>query len=105
MSENQKSEEQTWLSVRETAKRLGTTEEMVRRKIRAFELPAQRLTDAPRAPWMIKADELERRLEMEERKRRFHELGIVTGYSDQGGPADQAFVAEVGRRHGPETAA
>src|SRR5215207_8195611 len=96
MSENEQSEEQVWLSVRETAKRLGTTDEMVRRKIRALELPAQRLTDAPRAPWMINAAALERRLETEERKRRFHESGVVVGFGD--------FHEKLETRHGPELA-
>ena len=54
---------------------------------------------------MIHAPTLERRLEVERVQQRIRDRGIVTGHSDEGDPVDQAFVAEIGRRHGPETAA
>ena len=70
-----------WLTVRETAEILGTSEEMVRRKIRAYELPASRLNYAPRSPWMINAAALQRRLEIDAHGKRVYDIGIVVGHS------------------------
>jgi hypothetical protein len=97
-------EDKQWLTVRETAARLNTSEEMVRRKIRASELPASRLTDAARAPWMINAATLERQLEVEAHRKRVQEAGIVVGRGDEGGPHDQALIGEVAAIHGSDTA-
>jgi hypothetical protein len=100
-------EHNEWLTVRETAKRLNTSEEMVRRKIRAFELPASRLTDAARAPWMIDARALEQQLQADAQLAEHREsmAGVVVGRSDEGGPLDEAFRAEVERLHGKPVAA
>jgi excisionase family DNA binding protein len=47
------------LSVRETAERLGLSQESVRRRIRRGELPALRLGEGPKVPLRIDEAELE----------------------------------------------
>jgi excisionase family DNA binding protein len=94
-----------WLTVRETAERLGQSEATIRRMIRAHELPASRQGRGSRAPWMVNAAALERRRQIEAHRKRMRESGVVVGYSDEGGPADEAFPAEIDLRHGADTAA
>jgi predicted DNA-binding transcriptional regulator AlpA len=74
--------EKMWLTVAETAERLGVSEPAVRRMIKAYKLPASRATSAKRSPWMINAPALERQIEIDEHKKRMQESGIVVGYGD-----------------------
>jgi excisionase family DNA binding protein len=87
-----------FLTVRETATRLGQSEETVRRMIRAGELPASRAhRGGTRAPWLIHAAALERQMEMDaeiaEARERLDSAGVVTGRGPE-------FLENVQRRHG-----
>lgn len=85
-------EQKDWLTVRETAERLGRSEETVRRMIRACKLPASRSGEGPRAAWLINASALERQLEVQATEQRVRDRGIVTGYGD--------FIEQVEARYG-----
>jgi excisionase family DNA binding protein len=87
-----------FLTVRETATRLGQSEETVRRMVRAGELPASRAErGGTRAPWLIHAAALERQLDIDaqirEAKERLASRGVVTGRGPE-------FLEDVERRHG-----
>ena len=89
------SESPEWLTVRQTAERLSLSEETVRRMIRNYELPASREHPGARAPWLINALVLERRLEADARRKRLEGMG--GGY----GPAGtEAAVAAAGEFNG-----
>jgi Helix-turn-helix domain len=104
-------DEKKWLTVRETAARLNRSEEMVRRMIRAGELPASRLSAAAKAPWMIDADELERQLKVHAERTavrmRLDRAGVTVGRSvdspPQGGGVvigrGEDFYAEIERAY------
>jgi excisionase family DNA binding protein len=99
--------EQRLLTIAETAARLGQSEATVRRRIAARELPAVRVGGGThRTRMRVLADELERQLQVDAelaatRKRL---AGVVRGRSDEGGPVDEAFRADVERLHGKPTA-
>lgn len=95
-----------WLTVSQVAETLGTSTETVRRMIKAGKLPASRASALPRAPWLINGPAWEQQKRDDEIRARTRErmAGVVVGRSDEGGPADEAFIAEVGRLHGPDTA-
>jgi len=85
-----------WLTVAETAEMLGISEQAVRKRIRSFKLPAQRLPGGSRAAWRVNRVALDRRLKAEAFRRRVRDAGIVVG----SGADDDAFAEEVGRLHG-----
>ncbi|MEQ9093550.1 MAG: helix-turn-helix domain-containing protein [Miltoncostaeaceae bacterium] len=86
-----------WLTVRQTARRLGETEEAVRRMIRAGDLPAQKATSSARAPWVVDALALEDQIAEDEQlaKRRARMAGVVVGYGED-------FHRQVAEAH-PDT--
>ncbi len=70
--------------------------ETVRRGITAGKYPASRASTAPRAPWLIDADEYERqrRQDDEEAARRERLRGVVVAYGDD------EFDARMEQEHG-----
>jgi excisionase family DNA binding protein len=95
-----------WLTVSQVAEAMDTSTETVRRLIKAGKLPAARAGALPRSPWLINVPAWERQKRRDEiRARHLQRMaGVVVGYSDGGGPADEAFVEDVERKHGPDTA-
>lgn len=93
--------ETTWLTVRETAARLGKHEEAVRTMIREGKLRASRASTGARAPWLIDAAELERQIAMDAEvaaaRERLDTAGVVLGRGEE-------FLEKVGLRHGPAVA-
>jgi hypothetical protein len=85
--------EKPWLTVAETAERLGCSEPAVRRMIQSHKLPASRATTAKRAPWMINAVALERQLDAEAQRAAVRErlAGAVVGYGDFADKLEEAY--------------
>lgn len=81
--------DEEWLSVKETAWRLGEHEEAIRRKCREGRLPAVRAPGSPRAPWMVNAAALEEQL------RRGLETPPSSGYGPAGREAAMMAAAHT----------
>ena len=89
-----------WVPVRVAAVRLAGSEEAIRRRIRAGEIPAVKAGRGARAPWLVDTSGLIN-AEHAALRERLDQAGVVHGRT--GTPqADRAYADKVGHRHGDD---